>query len=90
MNRIHGLHMIYEENRVRLGQSIWSNILSGTAGIPRNIAALSFVPRGRYAIIEADLPHHEFDVGIHWSHRYDKDPANRWLRGVAQELYRDA
>lgn len=58
--------------------------------IPRNIAALSFVPRGRYAIIEADLPHHEFDVGIHWSHRYDKDPANRWLRGVAQELYRDA
>ncbi len=57
--------------------------------IPRNIA-LSFAPRGRYAIIEADLPRREFDVGIHWSHRYDKDPANRWLRGVALELYREA
>ncbi len=57
--------------------------------IPRNIA-LSFAPRGHYAIIEADLPRHEFDVGIHWSHRYDKDPANRWLRDLALELYQDA
>jgi uncharacterized protein (TIGR00661 family) len=39
VNRIHGLHMIYEENRVRLGRTLWSNVLSGAAGVPQNIAA---------------------------------------------------
>ncbi|MFO0661659.1 MAG: MJ1255/VC2487 family glycosyltransferase [Polyangiaceae bacterium] len=39
VNRIHGLHMIYEENRVRLGKSVWSNVLAGVEGVPQNIAA---------------------------------------------------
>lgn len=39
VNKIHGLHMIYEENRVRRGKTLWSNILSGAAGVPGNIAA---------------------------------------------------
>jgi uncharacterized protein (TIGR00661 family) len=39
VNRIHGLHMIYDENRVRLGKTLWSNVLGGAAGIPKNIAA---------------------------------------------------
>lgn len=39
VNRIHGLHMIYEENRVRLGKTLWSNVLGGATGIPGNIAA---------------------------------------------------
>jgi uncharacterized protein (TIGR00661 family) len=39
VNRIHGLHMIYEENRVRLGKTLWSNALAGAAGVPKNIAA---------------------------------------------------
>ncbi len=39
VHRIHGLHMIYEENRVRLGKTLWSNILAGAAGVPQNIAA---------------------------------------------------
>jgi uncharacterized protein (TIGR00661 family) len=39
VNKIHGLHMIYEENRVRLGRTAWSNILGGATGIPSNIAA---------------------------------------------------
>src|SRR5580765_8498651 len=38
VNRIHGLHMIYEENRVRLGKTLWSNALTGATGIPKNIA----------------------------------------------------
>jgi uncharacterized protein (TIGR00661 family) len=38
VNRIHGLHMIYEENRVRRGKTLWSNVLSGATGIPKNIA----------------------------------------------------
>jgi uncharacterized protein (TIGR00661 family) len=39
VHRIHGLHMIYDENRVRRGKTLWSNVLGGTTGLPQNIAA---------------------------------------------------
>lgn len=39
VNRIHGLHMLYEENRVRVGKTLWSNVLTGATGVPQNIAA---------------------------------------------------
>jgi uncharacterized protein (TIGR00661 family) len=39
VHRIHGLHMIYEENRVRAGVTLWSNVLKGAAALPGNIAA---------------------------------------------------
>ncbi len=39
VNRIHGLHMIYEENRVRPMKTLWSNVLTGAIGVPKNIAA---------------------------------------------------
>jgi uncharacterized protein (TIGR00661 family) len=39
VNRIHGLHMIYEENRVRPMKTLWSNVLTGAVGVPQNIAA---------------------------------------------------
>lgn len=39
VNQIHGLHIIYEENRVRRGKTLWSNLAQGAAGIPKNIAA---------------------------------------------------
>ncbi len=39
VHRIHGFHMIYEENRVRIGKTIRSNIEQGLAGIPTNIEA---------------------------------------------------
>jgi uncharacterized protein (TIGR00661 family) len=39
VNRIHGFFMITEENRVRLGKSVWSNVLAGVTGVPRNIKA---------------------------------------------------
>ncbi len=39
VNRIHGLHMIYDENRVRRGRTLFSNVLAGAAGIPKNIQA---------------------------------------------------
>jgi uncharacterized protein (TIGR00661 family) len=38
-NRIHGFHMIYEENRVRRGKTLWSNVLQGITGTPKNIQA---------------------------------------------------
>lgn len=39
VNRIHGLHFVTEANRVRMGKTLWSNVLAGTTGLPRNIAA---------------------------------------------------
>ncbi len=39
VNRIHGLHMILEENRVRKGKTLWSNVLGGVLGLPDNIKA---------------------------------------------------
>jgi len=39
VNRIHGFHIIYEENRVKKGSTLWSNALQGAAGLPGNIAA---------------------------------------------------
>lgn len=39
VRRIRGLHILYEDNKVRRGATVWSNVLQSTAGIPRNIAA---------------------------------------------------
>lgn len=39
VNTIHGLHMILEENRVRPGKTLWSNVLKGVMGVPGNIGA---------------------------------------------------
>jgi len=39
VHRIHGFHMIYEENRVRRMKTLWSNVLKGVVGVPKNIAA---------------------------------------------------
>jgi uncharacterized protein (TIGR00661 family) len=38
VTRIHGFHMITEENRVRMGKTIWSNVTTGATGVPHNIA----------------------------------------------------
>lgn len=57
--------------------------------MPRNIALSSFAPRRQFAIMDADFPLREFDVGVHWSPRYDADPANRWLRKLLTELYQE-
>lgn len=39
VNRIHGLHIVTEENRVRRGKTVWSNVLEGAGAIPSQIAA---------------------------------------------------
>lgn len=39
VNEIHGFHMIAEDNRIRLGKTVWSNVLAGITGTPRNIRA---------------------------------------------------
>ncbi len=39
VNRIHGLHIVYDDNRVRRGRTLWQNVLGGSAAIPAQIAA---------------------------------------------------
>ncbi len=39
VHRIHGLHMVYEENRFRIGKSIVANFISGAASLPKSIGA---------------------------------------------------
>jgi uncharacterized protein (TIGR00661 family) len=39
VNEIHGFHMISEENRMRFGKTVWSNVVQGVAGLPKNIRA---------------------------------------------------
>ena len=37
VHKIHGLHIIYDENRARMGRSLVSNVLAGTAALPSQI-----------------------------------------------------
>jgi uncharacterized protein (TIGR00661 family) len=37
VHRIHGLHIIYDENRVRKGRTLWSNFRDGMAALPGQI-----------------------------------------------------
>lgn len=39
VHRIHGLHIIYEENRVRRGRTLWSNVQEGGPALPQQIRA---------------------------------------------------
>lgn len=54
--------------------------------MPRAIAA-GFVGAGGHAIIEPQLPLREFTVSLHWSRRYEKDPAHRWTRELIVQLF---
>ena len=38
VKRIHGLHLIYEENRVRRGKTLWTNVQAGCQKISLRIS----------------------------------------------------
>jgi uncharacterized protein (TIGR00661 family) len=65
VNKIHGLHMISEENRVRRGKTLWSNILAGVAGLPKNI-------RAYFGLIEAFEPEVVISDFESWTYLYAK------------------
>jgi uncharacterized protein (TIGR00661 family) len=65
VNRIHGFHMILEENRVRMGKTAWSNILAGALGLPQNIKAYFDL----IAAFEPELVISDFES---WSYLYAK------------------
>ena len=57
--------------------------------MPRNIAR-GFAQEGGYAIVEPPFPLRDFTVSLHWSRRFEADPANRWLRQVIRELFTES
>lgn len=54
--------------------------------MPRNIA-LGFAEQGGYAVVEPGFPLRDFTVSLHWSHRFETDPANRWMRDLLTQLF---
>ena len=65
VNRIHGLHILYEDNRVRRGKTFWSNVLGGTAGLPGNIAKY-------FELIEGFAPEMVISDFESWTYFYAK------------------
>ena len=47
--------------------------------MPRAIA-IGSVDARRYAVLPAALPRSTFTVSLHWSRRFDADPAPKWMR----------
>ena len=56
------------------------------AVMPNNIA-LEFAQHGGYTIAQPPFPLRDFTVSLHWSRRYQDDPANLWLRKLVVELF---
>jgi DNA-binding transcriptional LysR family regulator len=60
--------------------------------MPRNIAqGFASVapgrPQGDYAVLEPAFPLRDFTVSVHWSRRFEADPALLWLRGLVIRLF---
>ena len=54
--------------------------------MPRDMAQ-GFVVHGGLEIIEPDFPLRDFTVSLHWSRRFENDPALAWLRGQVVALF---
>lgn len=54
--------------------------------IPGSIA-MDFYMQGGYTILEPQFPLRDFTVSLHWSRRFEADPAQRWLRQVVLSLF---
>jgi uncharacterized protein (TIGR00661 family) len=65
VHKIHGLHIIYEENRVRPGRTIWSNITEGMAALPAQI-------RSYFKLVEDFAPQVVISDFESWVYLYAK------------------
>ncbi|KAF1023086.1 MAG: PCP degradation transcriptional activation protein [Paracidovorax wautersii] len=49
--------------------------------------AREFAAAGGYALVRPRMPLQDFTVSLHWSRRFDADPAHRWLRTLVVDLF---
>lgn len=65
VHRIHGLHIIYEDNRVRKGKTLLSNALAGTASLPKQV-------RSYFGLVEDFAPDAVISDFESWTYFYAK------------------
>lgn len=88
------LHLLGLEDRLRLTTEhfmVLPSIVRATdlaVVMPRNIAR-SFTGDELYAIIEPAFPLRDFTVSLHWSKRFESDPAIRWFRDLVIDQFAD-
>ncbi len=64
--KIHGFHMVLEENRIVRGKTLWSNILASGAGVPKNVTAyFDMIDRFEPEVVISDFES--------WSYLYGKN-----------------
>ena len=56
--------------------------------VPLRIADRFFLPPGAYKKLDPKFP--DFVVSLHWSKRFEHDPAHEWMRALLMELYAEA
>ncbi len=56
------------------------------AVMPRAIA-VRFMKTKRHALLPNTLPRSTFTVSLHWSRRFEADPAHQWLRHLIVDLF---
>lgn len=56
--------------------------------MPQAIARRFIEPK-RYAVLPAELPRSAFTVSLHWSRRFESDPAHHWMRNLFIGLFKD-
>ena len=89
---LHILQLLQLEDRLRLTAAHFlalPDIVRDTdlaVLMPRNIAQ-GFAQSGDYVVVEPHLPLSDFTVSLHWSARFENDPANRWLRAWVTRLF---
>jgi uncharacterized protein (TIGR00661 family) len=65
VHRIHGLHIIYDENRVRAGRTLWSNLKEGMAALPAQI-------RSYFELVDDFAPDVVISDFESWAYLYGK------------------
>lgn len=56
--------------------------------LPLEIAQ-GFVAQGGHVLLPSRLPRGEFAVSLHWSRRFQADPAHAWLRALVVRLFQE-
>jgi DNA-binding transcriptional LysR family regulator len=54
--------------------------------MPRAIAR-GIAGNGPYSVAEPPLPHGDITVSLHWSKRFESDPAHTWMRALLIRLF---
>ena len=86
------LHAMQLQRNIRLSTPhflVIPAILSQTdlaVVLPLRIAS-KFARAGRFCVAHPRWGQPEFEVGLHWSQRSHHDPAQRWLRAIALDLF---